>query len=335
MLPCIFVGGTGRSGTTIITKILGTHSKIFSFPLETRFIIDPDGIKNIISNFSYSYNSNRADMALHRFEKLMLGYLINPNIFPYRGYDFRRIFGEKFYIKTVNDFCNELRYKFFIARDYLTIPSLNPRLKQLLGFFKKNFNIFRNTFEYRDEKIKINLTKKFTEKEILVKSANFINTLFMKAAKDNGKKIWCEKTPSNILDIALLFKLFPNAKFIHIKRDPREVVYSLITRNWAPKNVRDASLFLKSVLERLHEALEEISPLRKSYLEITLESLVNKSNETLEKIDDFLKVENEFSKALIKKTRVGYWKSKLTKKQIEICEKILGDLIVKHGYKLT
>lgn len=64
----------------------------------------------------------------------------------------------------------------------------------------------------------------------------------------------------------------------------------------APKNIKDASLLLKSIMERLYEALKGISPPKKSYLEITIKNLVNKSNEAREKIADFLNVENEFSK---------------------------------------
>lgn len=333
MTQNIFIGGTGRSGTTLITRILGTHPKIYSLPIETRFIIDSDGIKDIVSNFSYSYNSHRADLTLDRFERLMLKYLTNPYEFHYRGYNFRKLFGKDFYVKTVINFCNGLRYSYFYSQDYFTVPSLNRKYKFIDKYFPNALKSLKNVFYYGTEKERINITKKFTEKQILQKSANFINRLFMKVAKDHKKFIWCEKTPQNILDIEFLYKLFPDTKFIHIKRDPREIVYSLLNQKWAPNNIINAALFLKGRLERLHEVLAEFTPNNNSYLEIKLEDLTYNLKETLMNVVEFLGLDYEFKKNLkINQKRVCYWKDKFSHKQINICEKILGNLILEHGY---
>ena len=40
----IFIGGTGRSGTSHLSKILGEHPSIWSLKQECRFIIDPEGV---------------------------------------------------------------------------------------------------------------------------------------------------------------------------------------------------------------------------------------------------------------------------------------------------
>jgi len=39
----IFVGGTGRSGTTVTAMALGSHPRIHMVPIEVRFIVDPGG----------------------------------------------------------------------------------------------------------------------------------------------------------------------------------------------------------------------------------------------------------------------------------------------------
>ena len=47
MIP-LFVGGTGRSGTTITLKYLGTHSKIYaSDPLEIRLLTETNGLLDL------------------------------------------------------------------------------------------------------------------------------------------------------------------------------------------------------------------------------------------------------------------------------------------------
>ena len=40
-----FVGGTGRSGTTRLTTVLGQHPAVYALPDETRFLIDPGNQK--------------------------------------------------------------------------------------------------------------------------------------------------------------------------------------------------------------------------------------------------------------------------------------------------
>ena len=39
----LFVGGVGRSGTSVTRQVLGLHPQVANLPFEYRFIIDPDG----------------------------------------------------------------------------------------------------------------------------------------------------------------------------------------------------------------------------------------------------------------------------------------------------
>ena len=47
-LPPLFVGGTGRSGTTIVAKVLGAHPGYYMIPFETRFLVDPGGLIDLV-----------------------------------------------------------------------------------------------------------------------------------------------------------------------------------------------------------------------------------------------------------------------------------------------
>jgi hypothetical protein len=44
----VFVGGTGRSGTTIVAKLLGAHPAYHMIPIEVRFVVDRDGLCDVL-----------------------------------------------------------------------------------------------------------------------------------------------------------------------------------------------------------------------------------------------------------------------------------------------
>src|SRR4029077_3166171 len=47
--PPIFVGGTGRSGTTILGRLLGRHHEYTVIPVEARFHCSPDGLPGVLT----------------------------------------------------------------------------------------------------------------------------------------------------------------------------------------------------------------------------------------------------------------------------------------------
>jgi len=59
--------------------------------------------------------------------------------------------------------------------------------------------------------------------------AHFIELFFTRFAVRQGKMRWAEKTPANVRHLAYVFRIFPNAKFVHVVRDGRDVVCSLRT----------------------------------------------------------------------------------------------------------
>jgi hypothetical protein len=47
--PVLFVGGTGRSGTHVVAKLLGKHSKMGLVPVEVRFHVEDRGFPGLLS----------------------------------------------------------------------------------------------------------------------------------------------------------------------------------------------------------------------------------------------------------------------------------------------
>jgi hypothetical protein len=44
----VFVGGTGRSGTTVLAELLGRHSRFAGVPIECRFHCNPTGLADVV-----------------------------------------------------------------------------------------------------------------------------------------------------------------------------------------------------------------------------------------------------------------------------------------------
>jgi hypothetical protein len=48
-VPVVFVGGTGRSGTHVVARLLGEHSRYAAVPIECRFHCNPKGLADVVT----------------------------------------------------------------------------------------------------------------------------------------------------------------------------------------------------------------------------------------------------------------------------------------------
>lgn len=62
--------------------------------------------------------------------------------------------------------------------------------------------------------------------------ADLVRVIFAAYAESEGKPFSADKTPVNALKFRLLAQLFPNSRFVHVVRDPREVCMSLTVQFW-------------------------------------------------------------------------------------------------------
>lgn len=87
----IFIGGTGRSGTTILSRWLGSHARLVRIPVESRFIVDSGGLIDHDESLTTSYSHDRARVASRRFFRMMEQDMSCRSSAPYIGFDFDRL----------------------------------------------------------------------------------------------------------------------------------------------------------------------------------------------------------------------------------------------------
>lgn len=78
-----------------------------------------------------------------------------------------------------------------------------------------------------------------TAEEANVATKKYIRNRFLAFLKRSGKSLFIEKTPSNVFRLSFINAVFPEARFIHIIRDGRDVSLSA-ERKWTSRPDRSA-----------------------------------------------------------------------------------------------
>lgn len=96
--------------------------------------------------------------------------------------------------------------------------------------------------------------------------------------------IWGDKTPGYVNHILLLKRLFPEAKFLHIIRDPRDYCLS-VRKTWGRSIYRAAERWRRTI-DYAQQTANKIKQV--DYMELSYESLLEKPEKVLMNICGFL-----------------------------------------------
>ena len=114
--------------------------------------------------------------------------------------------------------------------------------------------------------------------------------------KKPGADIILEKTPDHVLYWDRILKIFPDAFFLHIVRDPRSVVSSLCAagtgwgRQWASREVLvNCETWIKYVKES-----KNLKAATENFLQVTYEDLWQNGEKTLMSVFSWLGVQISF-----------------------------------------
>ncbi|MEY2768512.1 MAG: hypothetical protein RL359_148, partial [Actinomycetota bacterium] len=198
----VFVGGTGRSGTTVVGDLLGNHSKIrTSTPIEIKFLTNKSGLVDVVFGYSNEIEKSAGKVSILNF----------------RTYRKRKRKEKERFAKILAEFNK------FIWEKWWDIDAPPPHGRGLISGISKSD--LEDLLARLEHELKIN--RKWAARRFM---GAFISKQF-----DAGDEIyWVETTPMNIPEANKLQELFPNALFINMVRDPRDVIASLLTKKWGP-----------------------------------------------------------------------------------------------------
>jgi hypothetical protein len=111
----------------------------------------------------------------------------------------------------------------------------------------------------------------------ILAARRFTHRLLDPPALAAGKRGWIENTPSTIRAAALLTRILPEARLVHMIRDGRDVACSVTHRSWGPENPDEGLRWWARQLERSIEACAAVGQER--VLMLRMESLLEHDRE--------------------------------------------------------
>lgn len=177
----------------------------------------------------------------------------------------------------------------------------------------------------------------------------FVEGMFLPGMTKEGKNRFLEKTPSNLLYMPELLAVFPEARFVHMVRDGRDVAASILandfwpinpgrlmeTTNNLPKTIRNSAIFWREFLSYGRDVGRQLPP--GTYMEVRLEDLVADPERTLDEIAEHVGVQPEPRLSRLvdpERAHVGRWRQAFSEEDLQVFESEAGDLLMEFGYPL-
>ncbi len=200
-LNILFSGGVGRSGTTIVGRILRQHSEVFAgSPNEIKFITETNGLIDLtfgLRDFLPSQTSLKGRV----YAKIPL-----QKSRQFRFHTFRN--------RVLGDWWNRTNRLGVQSGLHRSMPE--AKMEELLKQLKSDLD---NPVEA---------------------ARNFIHGYVANHIKYRGESVWMDTTPANIMYSDLIYQILPDAKFIEMKRSPLDNISSVLKEPWGPDELEKA-----------------------------------------------------------------------------------------------
>ncbi|MBS4048860.1 MAG: sulfotransferase [Alphaproteobacteria bacterium] len=331
----VFIGGTGRSGTSIMANLLNSHADLCLPGHENKLIVEHGGLRDIVDSLSGRY-----DMA--RFHAVLQGFLLRAQRMQKFGFP----------VPELNLRLNQLtRYqKLNFQQAFEIVQRENPQVPGSIHAIGVRFGVEHyiaciNAFLLRivthiapDGIVTANgllkpfyMARTFTRDTILAECRRFLDELYAPSLTAAGAARWIDDTPLNFVNFDFLHALYPQMKFIHMIRDPRDVAASFTNQAWFPPD-QALAISVCAAMIRSYRSLKDSIPADR-LLEVRLEDLVTKTDETLTRVAAFLEVENRFDTTLLSADKANLGRGKSVDAALtEAADRELGDWMRLQGY---
>jgi len=292
----VFIGGTGRSGTTVTLNLLQRHPQFHaSLPREIKFLTSRHGLLDLVYTRPFSVEED-----FNGFRNNLV-----TRAFPLLGRNKLDFFTKNLFDRWWSEEGKAGKPRGLVQS--VTIEYVERAHEAFLNNFSGNPAEAAREFFYSlaDAQIK--------------KDAFYFG----------------DSTPVNMMHADLIYKLFPEARFVNVLRDGRDVALSVSKERWGPNDPYEALSWWANRVHRSAVALKKIDP--SLVLQYRIEDLiVHERDKTYGSLLNFFKLED--SKVLreyfveqltAEKLHTGRWRTEVkdserfNAKYKALCKKLL------------
>jgi hypothetical protein len=201
-------------------------------------------------------------------------------------------------------------------------------------------------------------------------AADGIRAFYMLYAEREGKSRYGDKTPGYVQEMPRLQRVLPEARFVHIIRDGRDVSLSHLRMNWGPETYAESARLWRN---RIRKA-RKMAPSIDHYMEVHFEDLVDDTEGVVRRVCEFIDLDFEpvmlsyheraegrlaekarelprknrppqpaearleshrLAKEPPRSDRIGMWRERMTEEEVAEYEAVAGDMLVQLGYELA
>ncbi|MGH9026753.1 MAG: sulfotransferase family protein [Acidimicrobiia bacterium] len=116
--------------------------------------------------------------------------------------------------------------------------------------------------------------------------AQLVASVFRTYATSHRKPRWGDKTPGYLAYMPLLLEMYPDAQFVHMIRDGREVAASLSEQAWGPRTAIGGAYWWRRKVRDGRAAGRELPA--GTYMEVRLDELIAEPETHLRRVCGFL-----------------------------------------------
>jgi hypothetical protein len=189
----------------------------------------------------------------------------------------------------------------------------------------------------------------------------FVRAFYTLYAERQAKPRWGDKTPGYQMHMRRIEQALPEARFIHLIRDGRDVALSVLRLSFGPDSVEKAAERWKNRIEKARSQAKGLN----HYLEVRYEDLVLDTEPTLRRVCEFCGLpwdpavlrhyeraeerlqekarswpapprlaSHVLTKEPPRDDRVGRWRTEMSAADCAVYERIAGKLLAELGYEV-
>jgi len=339
MHPVCLIGGTGRSGSTILRQMFARHPQVATLPTEARFLTDPDGIIDFGDAMRASWSPYLFDAKVKRLESLLRAVGSSPRIPRIAGKrdrargsqvaggsqgpagrlgHLRRMVGDSALVR--------LRPRYWSVSLEDVCPSYHGLVDALVGRLVE----FRFAGRWTGMPLGEASSIHFGGPDVEGPLREFCRAVIACIAEEQEATHFVEDTPFNLLGFDRIRDLLPESRLVHIHRDPRDVVASYLEKRWSPSDPRLAARDYATMMDRWHTIRESLP--EDSYIELPLTTLVEEPQATLRRICEFWNLEWHPSllEVDLSRSHTGRWRTDIPARDHAAVNEILAPYLERY-----